>query len=111
MELEQRRPEVQSQDGESSYADTMARITSSVPAESTSFVGRRLELHKVKQLLSKYRSLVLTGPAGVGKTRLAKQAATTVERAWRSSGLCGRHFCCSGWVVLLAALFGVSPMI
>jgi len=34
-----------------------------------------------------------------------------IERMWRSSGLCGRHFCCSGWVVLLAALFGVSPVI
>lgn len=82
VELEQASPEERNRGGESSYADTMARITSSVPVEATSFVGRRLELHKVKQLLSKHRSLVLTGPAGVGKTRLAKQAATTIERAF-----------------------------
>ncbi|MFF2107130.1 protein kinase domain-containing protein [Rhodococcus koreensis] len=53
-----------------------------LPLELTSFVGRRAELTEVKRLLSTSRLLTLTGLGGVGKTRLALRAATSVRRAF-----------------------------
>jgi hypothetical protein len=52
------------------------------PAETTSFVGRRHELAEGKRLLSAARLLTLTGPGGVGKTRLAARLAEHVARAF-----------------------------
>lgn len=53
-----------------------------LPAEVTSFVGRRRELGDVRTLLSNGRLVTLTGPGGVGKTRLALRAARDVARAF-----------------------------
>ena len=46
-----------------------------LPGEMSSFVGRRLELGQVGELLRHTRLLTLTGAGGCGKTRLAAQAA------------------------------------
>jgi predicted ATPase/DNA-binding CsgD family transcriptional regulator len=46
-----------------------------LPAEATQFVGRRDELEEILQLLGETRLLTLTGPGGIGKTRLAVRAA------------------------------------
>ncbi|MCE7007021.1 LuxR C-terminal-related transcriptional regulator [Kibdelosporangium philippinense] len=54
----------------------------SLAAESTSFVGRREELAHARDLLATSRLLTLTGPGGVGKTRLALRTARTVMRAF-----------------------------
>lgn len=51
------------------------RLKSNLPAEATSFVGRRGEVAKAKRLLSTARLATLTGGAGVGKTRLALRVA------------------------------------
>ncbi|WP_349239918.1 tetratricopeptide repeat protein [Streptomyces sp. CC219B] len=59
-----------------------ARRTSGFPAELTSFVGRREESADVRRLLSEGRLLTLTGPGGVGKTRLAAQVARRVARTY-----------------------------
>lgn len=53
-----------------------------IPAEVTSFVGRRRELAEIKRLLSTTRLLTLTGPGGVGKTRLALRTAVDLQRAF-----------------------------
>ena len=53
-----------------------------LPADTTSFLGRRHELAEVKRLLATSRILTLTGPGGVGKTRLALRTATGLLRAF-----------------------------
>ncbi|HEV2372771.1 MAG TPA: NB-ARC domain-containing protein [Streptosporangiaceae bacterium] len=58
-------------------------MTGNLPAELTSFVGRRAELAEVKRLLAESRLVTLTGVGGVGKTRLALRAAAGLRRAFR----------------------------
>jgi predicted ATPase/DNA-binding CsgD family transcriptional regulator len=53
-----------------------------LPAELTSFVGRRRELTELKRLLSTTRLLTLTGAGGAGKTRLALRAAAELARGF-----------------------------
>ncbi|WP_086781885.1 ATP-binding protein [Crossiella equi] len=59
-----------------------------LPAEVTSFVGRRQELTAIRQLMASTRLLTLTGPGGVGKTRLVVRAAEQMSRAYPD----GVHF-------------------
>jgi predicted ATPase/DNA-binding CsgD family transcriptional regulator len=47
-----------------------------LPTEVTSFVGRRVELGRLSGLLRTARLVTVTGPGGVGKTRVALRAAT-----------------------------------
>ena len=60
----------------------MTRHLSNLPAEVTSFVGRRQELREVKRLLSTTRLLTLTGSGGAGKTKLALRAAAEMSRGF-----------------------------
>ncbi|MEN8235401.1 MAG: BTAD domain-containing putative transcriptional regulator [Actinomycetota bacterium] len=50
-------------------------IASTLPPQRTSFVGRRRELELATEVLEGSRLLTLTGPAGVGKTRMAIRLA------------------------------------
>ncbi len=63
-----------------------------LPAEATSFIGRRRELAEIRKKLTLARLLSLVGPGGVGKTRLALRAAADH----------GRAFADGAWVVELA---------
>ena len=54
-----------------------------LPAERSSFVGRRHQLQDVKSALTGARLVTLVGPGGVGKTRLALRAATDLKRGIR----------------------------
>jgi hypothetical protein len=51
-----------------------------LPAELSSFVGRRRELAAIRSTLSDGRLLTLTGAGGVGKTRLALHAGRELSR-------------------------------
>ncbi|MEV0293671.1 LuxR C-terminal-related transcriptional regulator [Nocardia sp. NPDC050710] len=57
-------------------------MTGNLPAEVTSFVGRGSEVATAKRLLSSTRVLTLTGPGGVGKTRLSRRVGEAVRRAF-----------------------------
>ncbi|WP_410585971.1 ATP-binding protein [Amycolatopsis sp. lyj-23] len=50
--------------------------------ELTSYVGRAEEQAQVRRLLGEARLVTLTGPGGVGKTRLAYRVAGSVTRAF-----------------------------
>ncbi|WP_418960160.1 ATP-binding protein [Streptomyces tritici] len=54
-----------------------------LPADVTSFVGRRREITEALRLLASARLLTLTGPGGVGKTRLALRVAERARRNFR----------------------------
>jgi predicted ATPase/DNA-binding CsgD family transcriptional regulator len=58
-----------------------------LPAEMTSFVGREPELARLSALLRRARLVTVTGPAGVGKTRLALRAAAKAAPCF-SDGVC-----------------------
>jgi len=53
-----------------------------LPAEVTSFIGRRFDRARVRALMSESRLVTLTGFGGVGKTRLALHVAREVRRAF-----------------------------
>ena len=63
-----------------------------LPAEATSFIGRRRELAELRKKLITARLVSLVGPGGVGKTRLAIRMGTDLKRGFRDGA----------WVVELA---------
>src|SRR5438552_13117117 len=69
-----------------------------LPAEATSFVGRRRELGEIRKRLRTARLLSLVGRGGVGMTRLALRAA----------GDLGRGFADGAWLVELAEVRDAS---
>ena len=54
-----------------------------LPVPLTSFIGRERELEELKHLLSITRLLTLVGPGGIGKTRLAIQAALDLKMLYQ----------------------------
>ena len=54
-----------------------------LPIPLTSFIGREREIEEVKHLLSSTRLLTLTGSGGIGKTRLAIQAANELIKSYK----------------------------
>jgi len=72
--------------GESAAA-TAGGGTHGFPAALTSFIGRAGPAREVAGLLGQYRLVTVTGPGGVGKTRLAgevagRAAARFADGAW-----------------------------
>jgi predicted ATPase/DNA-binding NarL/FixJ family response regulator len=63
-----------------------------LPAETTSFVGRRRELGEIRKKLATARLVSLVGPGGVGKTRLGLRIVSEL----------GRGFADGAWWVELA---------
>jgi predicted ATPase len=59
-----------------------AAARSTLPAVTSSFVGRSRELTELKALLRHTRLLTLAGAGGAGKTRLALELARSAEQAY-----------------------------
>lgn len=57
--------------------------SSNLPTQLTSFVGRVREIAEIKQLLKSSRLVVLTGPGGCGKSRLATQVAAELVEVYQ----------------------------
>src|SRR4030081_2937542 len=53
-----------------------------LPADATTFVGRRHELAEIRRKLSTARLVSLVGPGGVGKTRLGIRIASDLARGF-----------------------------
>ncbi len=58
-------------------------IHTNIPLQLTSFLGRHQEIAGIKELLPTARLLTLTGPGGVGKTRLAVQVVSELRGQYR----------------------------
>jgi predicted ATPase/class 3 adenylate cyclase len=57
---------------------TLASFLNNLPAQLTTFIGREGEIAKIKEELEAHRLVTLTGPGGIGKTRLSVQVAAQV---------------------------------
>jgi predicted ATPase/DNA-binding CsgD family transcriptional regulator len=71
-----------------------ARRSGNLPAEATSFIGRRSEFAELRKKLTAARLVSLVGPGGVGKTRFAIRAGTDLARGFPDGA----------WLVQLAEL-------
>ena len=58
-------------------------IRHNLPTQLTSFIGRVQETAEIRRALAKTRLLTLTGPGGVGKTRLALRVAERERSTYR----------------------------
>jgi predicted ATPase/DNA-binding CsgD family transcriptional regulator len=65
-----------------STATTARGTLGNLPAELTSFIGRRHEVTGIRRMLSASRLVTLTGAGGVGKTRLAQRVGTELRRSF-----------------------------
>jgi predicted ATPase/DNA-binding CsgD family transcriptional regulator len=65
-----------------STATTASGTLGNLPAEVTSFVGRRQEIAGIRRMLVASRLVTLTGPGGVGKTRLAQRVGAEARRGF-----------------------------
>ncbi|HWD35876.1 MAG TPA: winged helix-turn-helix domain-containing protein, partial [Casimicrobiaceae bacterium] len=75
-------------------SDSKEATRSNLPQATTSFVGREADLVEIKRLLPIRRLITIIGVGGIGKTRLALQAANEVISAYRDGA----------WFVDLGAL-------
>jgi len=64
-------------------ASPVSGVSSGLSPGLSSFVGRRREVTEVRRLVSTSHLVTLTGPGGVGKTRLAQEAASGLARQFR----------------------------
>ncbi len=58
-----------------------------LPVETTGFIGREAELARLSTLLEQVRLITVTGPGGVGKSRLALRAAAAAAPGF-ADGVC-----------------------
>jgi len=69
------------------FVGQTTRQPGELPVEATGFVGREAELARVDALLDSARLVTVTGPGGVGKTRVALRAAARARGRF-SGGAC-----------------------
>ncbi|HSL47111.1 MAG TPA: adenylate/guanylate cyclase domain-containing protein [Anaerolineales bacterium] len=62
---------------------TLSETPNNLPVQLTSFIGREAELAAIQRELGRHRLITLTGPGGVGKTRLSIEAAADLLDTFR----------------------------
>ena len=67
--------QLQSADRHAHVAGAVERFLTNLPEQLTRFVGRTREMADIRELSTHHRVVTLTGPGGIGKTRLALQIA------------------------------------
>jgi NAD-specific glutamate dehydrogenase/predicted ATPase len=72
------RPGAAAEDTERPPQPAVEKTPNNLPVQLTRFIGRRREVERVTKLVAGNRVCTVTGTAGVGKTRLALQAAEEV---------------------------------
>ncbi|MQA24622.1 MAG: adenylate/guanylate cyclase domain-containing protein [Micromonosporaceae bacterium] len=91
---------------------TLGPASHNLPAASTSFVGRARERSELRALISAHRLVTVTGPGGVGKTRLAVEVASDLISAY-PDGVWFADFAATSDPALVpvavAAAFGLRP--
>lgn len=65
--------------GDEAGREAALRPRSNLPAPVNELIGREEEVRRVRALLEEGRLVCLTGPGGVGKTRLALEVAAALE--------------------------------
>src|SRR5215831_16504666 len=83
-----------------------AILTGNLPAEPNSFIGRERDLAELARLLGEVRALTLSGPGGIGKTRLAVRLARDVLSGGGANGDEGPGGPDEAWLVELADWHG-----
>jgi predicted ATPase/DNA-binding CsgD family transcriptional regulator/Tfp pilus assembly protein PilF len=83
-----------------------AILTGNLPAEPNSFIGRERDLAELARLLGEVRALTLSGPGGIGKTRLAVRLARDVLSGGAADGDEGPGDLDEAWLVELADWHG-----
>ena len=84
-----------------------AILSGNLPAEPNSFIGRERDLAELAKLLSEVRALTLSGPGGIGKTRLAvRLARDVIASAGNSDAGDGAGDLDEAWLVELADWHG-----
>src|SRR5215469_1240135 len=83
-------------------------LDGNLPAEPNSFIGRERDLAELAKLLTEVRALTLSGPGGIGKTRLAVRLARDVitSSAGTADGLDSGADLDEAWLVELADWHG-----
>ena len=59
------------------------QVLSNIHPELSSFVGREADIAQIVELLQTRRLVSITGPGGIGKTRIATEIALHPGRVWR----------------------------
>ncbi|MEV0649124.1 BTAD domain-containing putative transcriptional regulator [Phytomonospora sp. NPDC050363] len=99
--------------GQSPALSSPARSRTNLPTPVTSLIGRDTAAEEVAELLKAQRLVTLTGPGGVGKTRLAIEAAGRASGAFADGvwlaelGTIGRGADAAALAGLVAAILGV----
>ncbi|MGD0605271.1 MAG: tetratricopeptide repeat protein [Streptosporangiaceae bacterium] len=83
-----------------------AFLSGNLPAEPNSFVGRERDLAELARLLGEVRALTLSGPGGIGKTRLAVRLARQVLGGGQDEGSGVPGDLDEAWLVELADWHG-----
>ena len=86
-----------------------ALLAGNLPAEPNSFIGRERDLAELAKLLGDVRALTLSGPGGIGKTRLAVRLAREV--IGRRAGRGGEADLDEAWLVELADWHGPTAQL